>query len=65
MTLLHKIETRDGFNIIIDGRFSATFPKECEPQIDYLIERANDVVMLRERVRNLPPLNPDHDGTWS
>jgi len=35
---LHKAEADGGFNVIIDGKWAAYFPKESEAQIDFLIK---------------------------
>ena len=46
--LIRKVETQEGFNIVIGERWAAHFPKESESQIDLLIEKIGVVTHTDE-----------------
>ena len=46
--LIRKVETPEGFNIVIGERWAAHFPKESESQIDLLIEKIGVVTHTDE-----------------
>ena len=39
--LLRQVETEDGVNVIIDGRWAAFFPNESVEQVKFLVENTN------------------------